>query len=253
MEPLAALSTQDLALYWHEVLERRLRWQQAPALPPTFEWFGIPQSESPSVILRAFDEAMPHRALFFSPDETALVQVQRDRFIRNWRKANAQPYPRYESIRKSFAEQFQSFRDFVEKHKLGSCKPNQCEVTYVNHVPWGRDEQPREALSEVLAPWCQKTSDSFLPEPESVDIQARYVIHGPGNELVGRLHVAASPQYRRDDLQPLLALTLTARGRPAGDALDDVMRFFDLGRENVVRGFASMTTPAMHKRWGRRA
>jgi uncharacterized protein (TIGR04255 family) len=253
LEPLAKLSTQDLAVFWDEVLHREYTWKEAPPIPPALEWFGIPQAQaSVEFSFQQLEAPPPYRALFVSPDQTALVQLQRDRLIQNWRKANNEPYPRYEHVRTSFRAQFEAFYRFVADRKLGACVANQCEVTYVNHVPWGREGQPPEDLSEVLTPWTAKNTDPFLGTPEQVDLVARYVIEtkeGP----VGRLHVAANPRYRGDDLQPLLALTLTARGRPASERIDDVMTFLDLGREHVVRGFASITTPAMHKRWGRRA
>jgi uncharacterized protein (TIGR04255 family) len=181
-----------------------------------------------------------------------LLQLQRDRLIQNWRKANNQPYPRYEQIRTSFREQFEALCRFVADRRLGACVPNQCEVTYVNHIEWGRKGQPPEDLSEVLASWTAKNTDGFLGTPEQVDLVTHHIIRTEGVP-VGRLHIAANPRYRGDDLQPMLVLTLTARGRPTSEGVDDVMRFLDLGHEHVVRGFASVTTPEMHKRWGRRA
>lgn len=253
LEPLSKLSTQDLAVYWGEVLAKKYRWREATPIPPAFEWFGIVRPPMNfEFSFQQLEAPLPLRALFFSADETELVQLQRDRFVRNWRKATGEPYPRYEAIRKSFREQFESLRTFIADRKLGECVPNQCEVTYVNHIPWGRDGQPREDLSEVLTGWAAKTSDPFLGVPEQVDLAARYVIQGPAAPI-GRLHVAANPTYRADDLQPLLSLTLTARGRPASGGIDEVMNLLDLEREHVVRGFASITTPDMHKRWGRRA
>ncbi len=253
LEPLSKLSTQALAVYWREVLGGKYTWKEAPTIPPAFEWFGVRQQPSKiEFSVQQLDAPLPHRALFLSADETELVQLQRDRFVRNWRKANSQPYPRYEGIRASFGEQFESLRRFVTEQNVGVCVPNQCEVTYLNHIPWGRAGQPPEDLAAVLTEWSGPTSSSFLGAPEQVDLASRYVIGGEKGPI-GRLHVAASPGYRLDDDQPLLTLTLTARGRPASEGVDDVMNLLDLGREYVVRGFAELTTPAMHARWGRRA
>jgi len=251
-EPLSRLSTHDLALYWSDVLERKFVWKEGPVLSPTFEFFGINPPPTSVEIVFQLEVPPPHRTLFFSADDTDLVQIQRDRFVRNWRKANQKPYPRYASIRTKFREQFEAFCRFVAEHELGACVPNQCEVTYVNHIPWGLDGQPREALSEVLTAWSARAANTFLGPPEQVEAAAHYVIK-MADDRVGRLHVAAQHARRPDDLQSLMALTLTARGRPASDRIDDVMNFLDLGHEYVVRGFASLTTPAMHERWGRTA
>ena len=50
----------------------------------------------------------------------------------------------------------------------------------------------------------------------------------------------------------MLLMKLKARGRPDGDGFDGVLRFLNVGREWVVRAFAAVTTPQMHKMWGRR-
>jgi uncharacterized protein (TIGR04255 family) len=249
-EPLTWLLTHDLALYWSDVLGRTYTWKEAPVLPPAFELFGIDPPPTNVGVVFQLEAPPPHRALLFSADETDLVQVQRDRFVRNWRKATETPYPRYKQIRTSFRDQFEAFCSFVADRERGACVPNQCEVTYVNHIPWGRAGQPTEDLSEVLTAWTTRASDTFLGRPEQVEATAHYVMKTAGDR-VGRLHVAAQTGRRPDDLQPLLALTLTARGRPASNRIDDIMSFLDLGHEHVVRGFASLTTPAMHQRWGR--
>ena len=69
---------------------------------------------------------------------------------------------------------------------------------------------------------------------------------------IGRLHVALESGYRNSDEEPIFILNLTARGAPRGDGIDGVLGFLDVGREWVVRGFASVTTPTMHKEWGRK-
>ena len=80
----------------------------------------------------------------------------------------------------------------------------------------------------------------------------RYVIPGADGEPLGRLHIVMEPGYRRDDNRPMFLLDLTARGRPERDGVDGVLRFLEIGREWVVRGFAAVTTAQMHKIWGRR-
>jgi hypothetical protein len=48
----------------------------------------------------------------------------------------------------------------------------------------------------------------------------------------------------------MLRATLTARGRPLASSLDGVLGFLDLGRASIVRTFAALRTPAMHREWG---
>jgi hypothetical protein len=51
--------------------------------------------------------------------------------------------------------------------------------------------------------------------------------------------------------QPMFVLTLTARGRPIGEGIEGALAMLDIGREWIVRGFASVTTRTMHDVWRR--
>jgi hypothetical protein len=48
-----------------------------------------------------------------------------------------------------------------------------------------------------------------------------------------------------------MQLTLTARGRPSTPDETGIINFLNKGRISVVRGFAHLTGPKMHKLWER--
>jgi uncharacterized protein (TIGR04255 family) len=184
---------------------------------------------------------------------TELVQVQQDRFARNWRKAgDGDTYPRYEYIREQFQRDFGLFQDFLRKNDLGTCVPVQCEVTYVNHIQRGAVWESHGEVNRVIQPWSGQTSDDFLPPPDDVAIVAKYIIPDQLDEPAGRLTVEVIPAYRSPDDVHMLVMNMVARGRPLGAGTDGVMRFLDTGRDWIVRGFASITTKAMQKAWERR-
>jgi hypothetical protein len=69
-----------------------------------------------------------------------MIQVQNDRFIKNWRKEGEKGrYPRYdEKIRPNFDRDYAIFLAFLDKNHLGALRVNQCEVMYVNHILAGQ-------------------------------------------------------------------------------------------------------------------
>ena len=71
-------------------------------------------------------------------------------------------------------------------------------------------------------------------------------------EQDGRLHVDLQHAIRNVDLQEILQLTLTARGRPQGGTSADIVAWMDRARGWVVQGFADITTPRMHQLWKRK-
>lgn len=259
-EPLPAFSSKHLALLWEGWREESPVWEEQAPLQPVTEWFGVPGQ--PSLNFRFDFGALPpmRRALFFSEDRRELRQVQADRFARNWKKT-VDPYPRYDDhdtggvptkgLRTRFREDLHRFIEFVNEQKLGAFVPNQCEITYVNHIP-AAGEFGAQDLTELLSPWSGNFSDGFLGRPESIEIATHFILEDTSKKNVGRLHVAAMPARDQASGETLTRLTLTARGLPLGNGLDGVLLFLDLGREHIVKGFASMTTPTMHGKWRRK-
>ena len=242
-EPLGDLTNRHIAEVWNEFREEFPEWVEQPIISPVFERFGLPRPLNQfSIDLRPAHA--PNRALLLDASKTELIQLQSDRFHRNWRKVEVDGvYPRYERLRDRFQEDYRRVEQVLQKRLV----PNQWEVLYLNHIPIG--EGDFETQSEVLRQMGAQNSNNFLPQPESTQLAMHYVIE-VDDRPVGRLHVTAVDGFR--DQQRVLVLTLTARGVPASQDLEGVLRFLDLGREWIVRGFTSVTTPKAHSVWGRR-
>lgn len=246
--PLSQLQAPHLGLFWQALKSRYPKTQAQPPLGPVVEVFGARQPRVAGVRVEFRPLPPVPRVWFLNAEETRLIQVQQDRFLHNWRKVGKDDaYPRYEQIRTTFAEEYEAFGAFVRAEKLGLLVPNQCEVTYVNHIPCDFGE-----VDKVLTIWRAEYSGTFLGRPEEVRLAQRHLIDEPGGQPLGRLHVEARPAFRNEDGKPILRLILTARGAPVGQNMEGIGRFLDLGREWVVRGFAAVTTKEMHAIWGRR-
>jgi len=241
--PLKAFSIPHFGLFWRTVREDYPRSESQPPLASVIEKFEAPPTaDQMGLALISEPEA---RCWFLDPSGTELLQVQRDRFIRNWRKVTGgEEYPRYQALRPRFARDWGRFIDFLERERFGRPEVNQCEVTYINQLPvsvgsLGEAHRFVRALSPL--------SGEFLPEPETAHLNVSYIM----GDKQGRLHVSLQPAIRRDDGRAVLQLTLTARGTPHSSRLEDLLSWFDLGREWVVRGFSDFTRQDMHAVWER--
>lgn len=222
------------------------RIEQHPPLQPAFEHFGRTRP-SPRVIIDLGNRVARH--WFVAADGNRLVQLQPDRLIHNWRKRGADDeYPRYETIRATFLQRLEEFVAFTQDENLGELTPNQCEVTYVNHIRL--DPSDSTGLSQVVGIAGDARTEGFLPAPEERRAAAVYVMTRAADPL-GRLHVNARTGLDTDSQEPVVALHLTARGAPLSQGIEGVMGFLDLGREWIVRAFADVTTPTMHSCWER--
>jgi len=245
--PLQAFSIPHFGLYWSKIRTSYSKCEVQPPLDPAVEEFGVQTRKDPGIGIE-FAPALSLRCWFIDETSTRLIQVQRDRFIQNWRKVKGdEVYPRYESLRSSFEREWQRFCEFLEQERIEMPEVNQCEVTYVNHIEPGKGWHSYGEIRNVIASWSGDSSGDFLPEPEMVRLNTTY----PMPDKKGRLRIIMQPVLRGRDAQEVLQLNLTARGRPRSSRSDDILDWIDLGREWIVRGFTDFTSQEMHRIWGR--
>ena len=165
-------------------------------------------------------------------------------------------YPRYEPIRERFFQGLAEVQSFFDEEKIGSIEPNQCEVSYVNHIDLAEVSDPRSQLHRLFGFWSEfrsqpAESEARLPEFEGGGFTISFIIRDPNSaEPQGRLHMEVQPAFQSEG-KSIIRLNLTARGSPASPTYQGVADFLDIGRDAIVRGFAAITTPEMHELWGR--
>jgi uncharacterized protein (TIGR04255 family) len=249
---LTSIGVPQLGILWQAFRARFPRTEEHAVLDSTIEQFGPRHAGRSGVKLELMSVPPVPRVWLLNDSGTELIQLQQDRFVRNWRrKGDADPYPRYRQLRESFQEDFSTFRRLVDDERWGQVAPNQCEVTYVNLIPAGEGWRDHGELENVLTIFSAKYSDNHLAKPEEAAVNATYVLNDSDGNTTGRLYIAANPVRRLSDNLAAIRLTLTARGRPEGGGIDGVMQSLDRGRDAIVRGFASITTPTMHQIWRR--
>jgi len=186
---------------------------------------------------------------WFEAGEDQLMQVQQDRLIHNWRRGESQSeYPRYENVLKEFLADYKALRDFAREEKFGEILINQCEISYMNTIFVPGAEDPYRAIDRVMKIWNQPTVSVGVFEQATV--QPRFILSKNG-QAYARLHVTLQPAIRVATRQPCLQLTMSVKGKPADESLEATLDFFAEGREAIVRAFTDLTTPEMHKEWGR--
>ena len=183
---------------------------------------------------------------------TELIQLQQDRFIRNWRKVSgSEEYPRYRHLADLFFAAFQKFIAVVEGEHLGIMAPLQYELTYINHIDRTHIENPSAHLGQILSVVSEDPPMPVGLEIEDSRFAARYAIRDESSRHVGRLYVAADPARRVSDGEVISRLTLTAKLSPSGPGFEDMRTSLDLAHLAIVRSFVALTTQHMHEVWGR--
>jgi len=244
-EPLPLVQTAHLGLLWNEYRPFFPKSEEGLALEPVIERFPENPMARVGLRFRALESFPIPRIWFTNEMGNEMIQVQNDRFIKNWRKGEERDqYPHYdETIRPHFDRDFGIFLAFLEKNKLGTPHVNQCEVTYVNHILAGHGWDRFGEVDKLFTFW--RSEDGTPPgPPEDLRLHVRFVIRDKEGLPVGRLHVDVQPAVRTSDHHPMYVMHLTARGQ-----IGDSVGFFDIGREWIVTTFKRLTTNSMHKIW----
>jgi uncharacterized protein (TIGR04255 family) len=242
----------QIGLLWQRFRNNFPNTEEQPPIPHATEEFGVRLGPRISLNAEILSQFPTPRVWFLNATGSELIQVQTDRLILNWRRtADNDEYPHYVAVRRKFDDAVGELRAFLSEEGLPDIQPDQCEVTYVNHFRSGKTWEHHGQADRVVTVWNGRPEDDLLNDPEDVRFAMKYVI-AEHDSTLGRLHVAFEPAYRLVDNEPILLLTLIARGAPVGGGLSGVGRFLDIGHEWIVRGFTSLTTVEMHKVWGRR-
>lgn len=247
-KPLESLLAPHLGLLWTRLGPEYAKCEEVPPIPQVIERFE--EADEPEI--QVTNVAPLARAWFIHSDDTAVIQVQRDRFLCNWRKIRAEnPYPRYETLVGCFKERLGQFESFLEETALGRVEPLQYELTYINHIPHGEGWDTLGDLGKVLNDFCwREDATRFLPAPDSINLRTSFVL--PNRD--GRLHVSVRNATRKKDRVATVLVELTARGIPTERSREAMWSWFDLAREWIVRGFADLTAADLQtKAWGRRS
>ncbi|MGM0584531.1 MAG: TIGR04255 family protein [Pseudomonadota bacterium] len=221
--------------------------QEMPELRPQFETFGLGKGgyrEPPK--LQLVQGAPGIRHWFVSNDEKNLIQIQRDRFIQNWRKMDSdiEEYPRFEGIRQKFHENLEKlFFALDSVFGKSSREITQCEVAYVNLI------YPDEISADGQL-GCWSSEFEFVSSSvEGFSINYGEVIENSGGPI-GRLYTSAHSEVS-DAGDVRIRLELKVRGLPEDGSPQAAIDFLTLGRGLIVERFAQITSESAQRIWGR--
>jgi uncharacterized protein (TIGR04255 family) len=235
-QPLVGFTLPYVGRLWeHYGTDKYPRCQEvAPVLPTIEKYDGTDSADMMSV-----QHVLLPRTWFINQDDTALIQVQRDRFLTNWRKVRpSDMYPRFHTVIKDFTTNLELFTAFVTKYGLGLFSPLQYELTYVNHIVKGQGWDNLSDVAELLPDYSWRNSNGrFLPACDRIN----WVTSFPLPHHSGRLHAKIYSALTAEGGQELIVIEMVARGIDAPPTNNSMSVWFDMAHEWIVRGFADIT------------
>jgi uncharacterized protein (TIGR04255 family) len=246
-EPLEGFTIPHMGLWWQALQPGFPYIEEHGPLPALIEQGLNPPPQMPTVQLLQ-TPPMP-RVWFVSEDQSLILQVQKDRFLSNWKKVDDQAeYPRYGKVIGHFKEYLDKFRTFLKAAGLGEIKPLQYELTYVNQLLVGDSWNSPKGIHDIFPDLAWRDNHVFLPNPEAFSFNLSFSMP----DECGRLHVAATTGLRQSDNRTVVQLNLTARGMSKDRNIEGAAGWFDVAREWIVKGFTDLISERMQKDvWGR--
>lgn len=244
---LDRLLAPHLGLLWEKFKPSYPNCQEVPPLVQQVERFD------PKTLVEAQLLELPPlpRIWFIDEKGNTLIQVQRDRFLHNWKKVEpTDEYPRFPEVSKIFRERLGQFEAFLRENGLGRIEPVQYELTYINHIPRGEGWDTLRDIGSVFPDFSWNFGrERFIPVPEAINWKSVFQLP----EQTGRLHVSIRSANRLSDSKPILLLELTARGIGKEQSQDAMWSWLDTARTWIVRTFADLTDERLQKNfWGRK-
>jgi len=242
-KPIKTFLAPHFGLLWEEFKPDYPTCQEVSPLAPVVEKFEPEQAAQLNIEL--VDVPPLPRIWFIDKKENGIIQVQRDRFLYNWRKIQlGDEYPRYHNVIESFINYLSRFKNFLQKNQLGEIVPLQYELTYINHIPQGKGWESTREIEKLFPDFAFRSiPNRFLPQMEVVNWQTSFVLPNQS----GRLHVTIRNAVHQQTKQPIFSLELTVRGIETDKSLEEMGKWFDTAHEWIIYGFADLTGEEVQK------
>lgn len=247
--PLEKFTSAHQGLLWEKCFRAQFpHLEERPPVEEVRERFGEERLAVPTIRWQVSDRPDAPRLWAASEDGQHVVQIQRNALFANWLKTSDEvAYRPYEERRQEFARQLSEVEAFFRELSIGRLEPTTWSVTYIDHIEYEGFQNVGAAVARSVAVWSNQRSDNWLPEPDKVVLDFTF----PMPDNLGRLNVNLVPVVLLRDKRKMLRLDLTARGQLKATDVASALTGIDVGHEWVVRGFASLTRPEMHREWER--
>jgi uncharacterized protein (TIGR04255 family) len=247
--PIGGFVDAHVGIFWEQVKKLYSSAESHPRVESLIEPLGSSWHQMPQALSIPLQQAAGARTFLLDEEGEYLLQIQNNRFFRNWRKRDEE-YPHFEDLATAFQRDYSLFQSFLQEEKLQVTPIALFETTYIN---WITDLPIANVLKSAASAHLETAGVSDLPQTQTW--QASYGINNAEGDPMARLNVQSAPAVRvapagfEQGLQ--LALTFSAPGTPTVPELS-VPTLLEAARRCIVRSFAQLTTGEAHEHWGRR-
>ncbi len=195
-----------------------------------------------------FDKLPLRRVWFIHRNENELVQVQRNRFLYNWReREEGDEYPGYEKVINNFVRYLSLFQEFLVEENLGNIATKEYELTYIDLIPQGQGWENLGNLEKVFPNLLSLTGQG-IPSTNVRVINWQTILDLPNG--LGQLNIAIRSGQRKTNNQPLLHIQTRALSKGQSESMP---AWFDAAHTTITELFLNLVSSEIQKKfWGRK-
>lgn len=241
-EPIESVQTAHFGLLWDLYREHFPKTTDQQPLPHMIE--PVQKQE-----IAISDQPPLRRVWFESADGLELIQIQHDRFLYNNRSEAGSEYVDYEKCFERFTFLWGLFTNFAATMQYGDLSQDQYELTFMNHIMPSKYWRGFEDAGNIFVNFEWNVENRLLPTPESIIWQMVF----PLPDGLGKLYAKTATGNKTSTGELAFQLEMTARGRMQKEEDGIVNKeWFALAHQQIVQGFAELTSPKMHEIWQRK-
>ena len=189
------------------------------------------------------------RVWFIHKNENELIQVQRNRFLHNWRKRRPDDeYPGYEKVVENFERYLSCFEEFLAEENLGNLVLREYELTYIDLIPKEHGWENPSDLAKVFPNLLSLTRQSvLLNDVQGINWQT---IFGLPNNL-GQLIVSIRNAQRIPDNQQIIYIESKA---VSSGSYKPIRGWFNTAHNTIGKFFSNLVSKEIQEKfWGRKS
>ena len=234
--PLFRLRSEHMGLFWAKIREEFSLVEQQPPVggaemlePVSGEFLSMP------------------RFWFIAEDGINLIQLQKNAFMMNWRRREAN-YPHYaENLKPTFDRYYRLFEDFLSDDVgVSELKIDMCELTYINTIESCEYWQGPQDTNKVIPSFSVPDIKINLSSNPAFNCVYAYAIN---SDLQLRVTIRNGEAAQKPGT-PVLILEIKAVGRIGGAAKSKADEWFERAHDAIVTCFVNVTNrDIQHSYW----
>ncbi|WP_171182279.1 TIGR04255 family protein [Ruegeria sp. HKCCD8929] len=231
--PLFTLRNEHIGLFWSKIRD------------------GFPEVEqqTPYGGVASFEQVggeifpMP-RFWFVAEDQINLIQLQKNAFMFNWRRRDAE-YPHFaENLKPAFDKYYAAFEDFARENVgVQDIQIDQCELTYINAIEVCEYWQGPEDTAKVIPSFSIPETEI---EPTTAPSFNCTYVYLQSNDLQLRVNIR-NGEAKAKPGTPVLVFEIKATGRLGQVGKSSADRWFGRAHEAIIASFVNLTSKGIQE------